>query len=192
MLIGITGGIGSGKSTVLRVIAEQGYPVYDCDAQAKRIIAEDPSVRRQLTALFGAEAYKGGTYQTQYVASQVFADPDRLTRLNAIVHPAVARDICAWAEGQRLAFVESAILFSSGISRLCDAVVCIAAPEAVRVERVIRRAAECGQTITPEQVLARIRTQQHDEQHADLTIVNDGKTPVTDLAKQIIQFTQTV
>ena len=68
MLIGITGGIGSGKSTVLRVIAEQGYPEYDCDAQAKRIIAEDPSVRRQLTALFGAEAYKGCTYQTQYVA----------------------------------------------------------------------------------------------------------------------------
>ena len=78
MLIGITGGIGSGKSTVLRVIAEQGYPVYDCDAQAKRIIAEDSAVRRQLTDLFGAEAYKGGTYQTQYVASQVFADPDRL------------------------------------------------------------------------------------------------------------------
>ena len=192
MLIGITGGIGSGKSTVLRVIAEQGYPVYDCDAQAKRIIAEDSAVRRQLTDLFGAEAYKGGTYQTQYVASQVFADPDRLARLNAIVHPAVARDICAWAEGQRLAFVESAILVSSGISRLCDAVVCIAAPEAVRVERVIRRAAEYGQTITPEQVLARIRTQQQDEQNADLTIVNDGKTPVTDLANRIIQFTQSI
>ena len=157
MLIGITGGIGSGKSTVLRVIAEQGYPVYDCDAQAKRIIAEDSAVRRQLTDLFGAEAYKGGTYQTQYVASQVFADPDRLARLNAIVHPAVARDICAWAEGQRLAFVESAILVSSGISRLCDAVVCIAAPEAVRVERVIRRAAEYGQTITPEQVLTQLK-----------------------------------
>ena len=192
MLIGITGGIGSGKSTILRVIAEQGHPVYDCDAEAKRIIAEDESVRRQMTDLFGAQVYENGIYQTQYVAGQVFADPDKLARLNAIVHPAVAEDVRRWSAGQPLAFVESAILVSSGMSGLCDAVVSITAPEQVRVERVLHRAAEQGQTITVEQVRARIRSQMQDEQHADLTIVNDGKTPVSVLADQLIQYTQTI
>ena len=164
MLIGITGGIGSGKSTILRVIAEQGYPVYDCDAEAKRIIAEDESVRRQMTDLFGAQVYENGIYQTQYVAGLVFADPDKLARLNAIVRPAVAEDVRRWSAGQPLAFVE----------------------------RVLHRAAEQGQTITVEQVRARIRSQMQDEQHADLTIVNDGKTPVSVLADQLIQYTQTI
>ncbi|MBP5658908.1 MAG: dephospho-CoA kinase [Paludibacteraceae bacterium] len=93
MIIGVTGGIGSGKSTVLRAVARQGYRVYDCDREAKRIILEDDRVRKQMIALFGEEVYKDGVYQTSLVAAEVFANPDKLQQLNAIVHPAVAEDI---------------------------------------------------------------------------------------------------
>ena len=99
MIIGVTGGIGSGKSTVLRAVARLGYPIYDCDAEAKRIIVEDADVRHQMIGLFGEDVYRDGMYQTQMVSKQVFADHDKLARLNAIVHPAVRRDIELWAAG---------------------------------------------------------------------------------------------
>ena len=93
MIIGITGGIGSGKSTIAKQLRQMGYEVYDTDSEAKRIIVEDATVREQMTVLFGPEAYKDGVYQTAFVAQQVFADKTLLARLNAIVHPAVRQDI---------------------------------------------------------------------------------------------------
>ena len=93
MIIGITGGIGSGKSVIARQLRQMGYEVYDTDSQAKRLIVEDSKIRKQITALFGSQAYKDGVYQTAFVAQQVFADPTLLARLNAIVHPAVRQDI---------------------------------------------------------------------------------------------------
>ncbi len=93
MIIGITGGIGSGKSVIARQLRKMGYSVYDTDSEAKRIIVEDATVRKQMTALFGEEVYKAGVYQTSFVAQQVFADKNLLAKLNAIVHPAVKQDI---------------------------------------------------------------------------------------------------
>ena len=199
MIIGVTGGIGSGKSTVLRSIARRGYHVYDCDAEAKRLILEDPDVRRQMVELFGEEVYRNGVYQTQWVAAQVFADKSKLARLNAIVHPAVERDIRRWAEGSSqqpdVRFVESAILISSGLAKLCDAVVLITAPEQERIERVLLRAAKRGQQMDAEQVRARIHAQIIEEeslQHQpyDLKLVNDDATPIAHIVEQLIRFVE--
>lgn len=192
MIIGVTGGIGSGKSTVLRAVARQGYPVYDCDAEAKRLIVEDPTVRKQLAELFGPEVYNNGVYQTQLVAAQVFADPGKLARLNAIVHPAVTEDIRRWAADKDLAFIESAILVSSGMNSLCDALVAVTAPEAVRVQRVLHRAAEQGKPTTEAEVRARIRSQQAESGHPMHEINNDGTTPIDTLAQQLIHFAQSL
>lgn len=190
MIIGVTGGIGSGKSTVLRAVAQRGYRVYDCDAEAKRIIVENPAVRRQMIALFGEQVYKDGKYQTQYVAARVFADKSKLERLNAIVHPAVMEDIRSQKSG--VLFVESAILVSSGIDKLCDVVVTVTAPEDVRVERVLRRATEQGKPTTAAEVRARIRSQQSavsglaDEGISGMELNNDGSTPIAELADRLI------
>lgn len=193
MIIGVTGGIGSGKSTILHQVMLRGYPVYYCDAEAKRIIAEDQSVRRQMIALFGERVYEQGVYQTQHVATQVFANNDKLNKLNAIVHPAVSQDIRNWAKGKRLAFIESAILVSSGMDAMCEATVLVTAPEQVRVQRVIHRAAQQGQTIQEEQVRARIRAQEKDFEvlaNFDYQIINDGITPIANLVEQLISFAE--
>ena len=99
MIIGITGGIGSGKSVIARQLRKMGYSVYDTDSEAKRIIVEDATVREQMTALFGEEVYQDGVYQTSFVAQQVFADKNLLAKLNAIVHPAVKADIISKFRG---------------------------------------------------------------------------------------------
>ena len=98
MIIGITGGIGSGKSTIAKQLRAMGYAVYDTDSEAKRLIVEDAHVRQQIEQLFGSEVYKDGVYQTALVAQRVFADHSLLAQLNAIVHPAVRADIMRWAQ----------------------------------------------------------------------------------------------
>jgi len=198
MIIGVTGGIGSGKSTVLRAVARRGYAVYDCDREAKRIIMEDAGVRGQMIALFGEEVYANGVYQTQYVARQVFANPDKLQQLNAIVHPAVVEDINRQKTIDKrqktdVLFVESAILVSSGLAKLCDAVVLITAPEQERIERVLLRAAKRGQHTDAEHVRARIHAQVVEEESLsktpyDLKLVNDDATPIPDIVEQLMQF----
>ena len=93
MIIGLTGGIGSGKSTIARTLREMGFAVYDTDSEAKRLIVEDVQVHEQIEQLFGKEVYKDGVYQTALVAQRVFADRSLLSQLNTIVHPAVKADI---------------------------------------------------------------------------------------------------
>ena len=139
MIIGVTGGIGSGKSTVLRAVARLGYPIYDCDAEAKRIIVEDAEMRRQMIGLFGEDVYRDGMYQTQMVSKQVFADHDKLAKLNAIVHPAVKRDIELWATDKPIAFIESAILFQANMADMCDGVAVVTVPLEERIARALHR-----------------------------------------------------
>lgn len=209
MLVGITGGIGSGKSTIVQVLAARGYAVYDCDREAKRIIVENAEVRKAIIALLGTEAFVPspqhpftGSYNTSYVSQRVFAEPELLQQLNAIVHPAVKEDIRVQSSEVRVQnsefsvlFVESAILFEAGIDSLCDRVVVVDAPEEVRLQRTIAR--DYHGDATEEhinKVRARMRAQQFrpsDEQKASkkvLTINNDGRTSISDLANEIIQF----
>ena len=192
MIIGITGGIGSGKSVIAKQLRQMGYEVYDTDSEAKRLIVEDAHVREQITALFGPEAYKDGVYQTAFVAQQVFADKTLLARLNAIVHPAVRQDILnrftsppfrGESEGGLL-FIECAILYTAHLDQLCDKVVVVTAPEEVRLARTIAR-----DHSDIDKVRARMRAQnvEEDLNRADIIINNDGNTPIPILCEQILK-----
>ena len=196
MIIGLTGGIGSGKSVIAKQLRAMGYAVYDTDSEAKRLIVEDAHVREQMTTLFGKEVYQDGVYQTALVAQQVFADKSLLAQLNSIVHPAVRADILRWATmqdspsfrkglGVGLCFVECAILYQAGFDELCDKVVAVTAPEEVRLARVLAR-----DHSTIDKVRARMRAQEADKdvQRADFVINNDGITPIPTLCEQIIRL----
>jgi len=181
MIIGLTGGIGSGKSTIANELAKRGFAVYDCDREAKRIIAQNQTVQAAIIDLLGEEAFVGGTYNTAYVAQRVFAEPQLLDALNSIVHPAVLKDLRDRKDSKDLLFVESAILFESGLAPLCDKIIVIEAPEEVRIARTIARDYD-GQA-TPEninKVRARIRAQQKSPANAEAlqgkiyTVLNDG------------------
>lgn len=183
MVIGITGGIGSGKSTIAKELARQGFAVYDCDQEAKRIIAEDAHVQAAIISLLGNEAFANGRYNTAYVAQRVFAEPELLERLNHIVHPAVRRDI----EQRQPDFVESAILYEAGLDTLCDKVVVVDAPEDIRIARTIAR--DYKDNATPEnieKVRARMRTQR--SHRGDLVVMNDGKASIEGLVAIITHW----
>ena len=186
MLIGITGGIGSGKSTITKQLCKMGYAIYDTDSEAKRLIVEDAAVRQQIEQLFGKEVYADGVYQTALVAQRVFADKSLLAQLNAIVHPAVKADILRWVHTinhSTPCFVECAILYQAGFDALCDIVVVVTAPEEIRIERVIAR-----DYSSIDKVRARMRAQntEQDILRADWVINNDGKTPIPTLCEDII------
>ena len=204
MIIGITGGIGSGKSTIAKQLCAMGYAVYDTDSEAKRLIVEDAHVREQMEELFGKEVYADGVYQTALVAQRVFASPPfrgeseggLLAQLRDIVHPAVKADILRWASiqdspsfrkglGGDLCFVECAILYQAGFDKLCDKVIVVTAPEEVRLARAMAR-----DHSTIEKVRARMRAQQADQdlQRADLVVNNDGQTPIPTLCEEIIRY----
>ena len=186
MVVGLTGGIGSGKSTIARQLRMMGYMVYDSDSQAKRIIVQDLSVRKQLIQLFGEEVFIDGVYQTNIVAQQVFADKCLLEKLNAIVHPAVRADIekqkASMGVGELL-FVECAILYSSGIHALCEKVVLVTAPEEIRLQRTIQR-----DHSTIDKVRARMRAQECEWQHQQVDVVlhNDGSRSINELCNQLL------
>ena len=198
MIIGLTGGIGSGKSTIAKQLRLMGYEVYDTDSEAKRLIVEDAHVREQITELFGPEAYQDGIYQTAFIAQQVFADKTLLARLNAIVHPAVRQDILkkfrstsellnsssAASEPSELFFIECAILYQAGMDQLCDKVIVVTAPEEVRLTRTIAR-----DNSNVDTVHARMRAQNVEEDlcRADIIINNEGTTPISTLCEQILR-----
>ena len=141
MKVGITGGIGSGKSTVCRLFAQKGIAVYDSDAAAKRLMQEDGALRRQLAGRFGEGTFRNGVLDRAYLAGIVFADPQALADLNALVHPVVMRDFDAWAARQEGSYVilESAILFEAGLEGCVDKTVAVLAPRELRIERTCRR-----------------------------------------------------
>lgn len=141
--VGLTGGIGSGKTTVARVLEQLGVPVYYADVRGRWLSDNDPEVRLKIKALFGEEAYRPeGSLDRAYIAGKVFADKALLERLNAIVHPAVRRDYRTWAarhEEVPYTVMETAILFESGFEREVQRVVVVTAPEELRIARTVRR-----------------------------------------------------
>lgn len=191
MIVGLTGGIGSGKSTIAKQLCKMGYVIYDTDSHAKRLIIEDKSVRQQIEQLFGKEVYKDGRYQTAIVAQRVFADKTLLSQLNAIVHPAVKNDILRWAEQNPSAtcIVECAILYQAGFDKLCDKVIAVTAPEELRIQRAIAR-----DQADIEKVRARMRAQDIEKslQYADLVINNDGNTKIENICLQIEYFLHSI
>ena len=178
--IGITGGIGSGKTTVCRLFQALGVPVYDADTRARWLMEHDPALRQALTAAFGAAVFgaSGGLDRPQ-LAAAVFGNPPALARLNGLVHPAVGADFAAWAaaraaQGTAYVLKEAALMFESDAWRQLDAVIAVTAPAAVRQARVLRHDPQRS----PQQVQA-IMAQQLPEAEktarAQHVLANDGQ-----------------
>ena len=173
--IAITGGIGSGKSYVSALLQAAGIPVYNTDNEAKRLLLSDEGIRQDLIALLGEGVYTDGALNKPMLASYLFAGPENAARINAIVHPRVKADFRRWMEeheGQEIVGLECAILFEAGFEDAVDAVVTVYAPEALRVERAMKR-----DGATEAQIRARIAAQMDDEEKcrlSDYIIYNDG------------------
>lgn len=183
-VIGITGGIGSGKTTVARIFAAMGYAIYYADERSRHLLHHDPQVRQAVTALLGANAYReDGSPDRGFIGKAVFGHGETLKALNAIMHPAVQQDRLHWldmlkAEGysKPFALTEAAILFESGAHRQMQGVITVTAPEAQRITRVMAR-----DSATEEQVRARMGHQLSEEERvarADFVIHNDGLQPL--------------
>ena len=167
--IAIIGGIGSGKSVVSRLLSLMGYPVYDCDSNAKRLMDESEDIHRGLVDIFGPPAVTPEGINRAYIASIAFKDAEKLSKLNSLVHPAVLHDFDRWAQQNgEIVFVETAILSESGMSKSVDAVWSVEAPLECRVERVMVRNA-----MSREDVMRRISSQ--------ATTIPDEITSVTHL-----------
>ena len=173
--IAITGGIGSGKSYVSVLLQAVGIPVYNTDNEAKRLMLSDEGIRQDLIALLGEGVYTDGALNKPMLASYLFAGPENAARINAIVHPRVKADFRRWMEeheGQEIVGLECAILFEAGFADTVDAVVTVYAPEALRVERAMKR-----DGATEAQIRARIAAQMDEEEKcrlSDYIIYNDG------------------
>ena len=183
--VGITGGIGSGKSTVCRMLAERGVAIYDADSRAKELMATSESLRQALVENFGAETFTAEGLNRAYLASKVFNDAEQLRLLNSLVHPAVIADFEVWAEGQNGQYVvfESAILFEAGLENRVDVVVAVMAPESLRVERVMARDGH-----SKEQVMARIKSQMSDDERSDRAKYSIVNIDVEELEEDVEQL----
>ena len=140
--IGITGGIGSGKSVVSRLLEVMGIPVYISDGETKQLMMTDSCIRSELTALLGEEVYAGGVLNKSLLASYLFGSPEHAGQINGIVHPRVKEDFRQWVcqrAACRMAGIESAILIEAGFADEVDVVVMVYAPEEIRVQRAMKR-----------------------------------------------------
>lgn len=177
--IGVTGGIGSGKSVICRVFEILGAPVFNADLEAKILMESDPEVKEKIQSLFGRNIYTSGKPDRKRMASLVFGDKDLLAGLNGIVHPAVGDLFRKWVksrEGASYIIKEAAILFESGVYRELDHVVLVTAPSDLRIRRVMER-----DGVDRESVELRMANQWPDEKKrklADTILVNDGNNPV--------------
>ena len=186
MRIAITGGIGSGKSYVCRMLEQRGIKIYDCDAAAKRLMRTSGSLQRQLKELVGEDVYSAdGVLQKPVLAEFLLASEANKLAINDIVHPAVADDFAA--SGKQ--WMESAILFESGFDRRIafDHIVCVTAPRQVRIQRIVQR-----DNITPQRAAEWIdvqMSQQEVAQRSDFCIQNDGEcdlqVQIDDILRQI-------
>lgn len=191
--VGITGGIGSGKTFISKKIESLGYPVFYSDMEAKRIMNEEPTVVAGIVELIGPLVYKGGELNAAYLADKIFNDPNLLKQMNHLVHPAVRLAFDHFVKQNsesRMVFNEAAILFETGAYKNFDFNILITAPKALRIERVSNR-----DGISKSEIAARMKNQWSDKQKillADFVIENNQK--VTDKAlisvlTQILDYT---
>ena len=171
---GITGGIGSGKSTAAKIFEELGIPVYNSDTRAKTIQNENSEVKVKIIATFGEEAYNENGLNKSFISKQVFQNNEKLKILNSIVHPAVFQDFEDWKKAQEVNIVmkEAAILIESGSYKDCDVVISVVVDVETRIARTIKR-----DGLSREEILARINNQISDEERiekSDFIIDNNG------------------
>ena len=183
--VAVTGGIGSGKTTICKVFETLGVPVYYADTQAKRLMDYDPELKAAIAGYFGNDIYIDGTLDRRKLAEIVFNDKNALAKLNSLVHPVVARDFDCWSAQQTSRYVieEAAIVFESGIEHRFDKIILVTAPDDLRIERVCAR-----DNILPETVRQRMKNQWSEEKKialADYVIHNDSKNMVIPQVLQI-------
>ena len=190
LLVGITGGIGAGKSIVCRVFKSLGTPVYDADTRAKWLMNESPKLKPQIIELFGDKAYSSdGVLNNKFIAGEVFHAKEKLKTLNSFVHPAVKKDFEHWVErhqNEKYVLKEAALLIEAGSYKDLDQLILVTAPKEIRIKRVLERDPHRART----QVLAIIDKQLNDDVKAEKAhhvLVNDGKTM---LLPQIIALHQ--
>ncbi len=190
--LGITGGIGSGKSTVSQIFSISGVPVYIADIESKRLVATSPTIRKRLINLFGEELYSGGVLNKPLLASHIFNDKKKLEIVNAIIHPEVERDFIEWVKKHAQCNIvahEAAILFESGFNKMMDKVLMVYTPLDIRIERTMLR-----DNLPKEKVMERIQNQMSDEEKAklsDFVIVNDNTKSLIEQVTNIIQELKT-
>ncbi|WP_224490732.1 dephospho-CoA kinase [Robertkochia flava] len=188
MIVGLTGGIGSGKSTVAAMFGELGVPVFIADLEARKLLEEDESVKEKVRDLLGDSAFVDNLPDRRYIASVVFDNKTLLDALNAIIHPAVAQRFQLWYSRQQSPYViyEAAILFEHGGQAKCDQVILVTAPKEIRISRVIKR-----DGVSRQEVLARMENQWPEEQKiplADYVIENIDLEETLRIVKKIHCF----
>ncbi|MFZ5553761.1 MAG: dephospho-CoA kinase [Bacteroidota bacterium] len=173
-IAGLTGNIGAGKSTVAQVFCELGFPVFEADAESKKILESDSSLHLQLKQQFGEEIFTENIPDRKKMAALVFTDQEKLHQLNSLLHPLVQKRFATWCSEQKTEWVikEAAILIESGTYKNCNKIILVTCPEDIRIERVMKR-----DSVSRTQVEARIKNQMSEEEKkkmADFVIVNDG------------------
>lgn len=187
--LGITGGIGSGKSFFSKALRERGIPVFDSDSEAKKLMLMDNDIITSLKALLGDDVYINGEINKPLLASYIFASGDNASRVNSIVHPCVKKAFLRWADecfsaGHHIAAIESAILFESGFDDIVNRVVMVHAPLETRIARVMER-----DKTTRDKVIVRINSQMDDHEKlskSDFIIENDGTASIDSQIDKLI------
>lgn len=177
--VGITGGIGAGKSLISNIFKILGIPVYDADSRARWLMNHDPHLKKAITGLFGEKAYNSDGLDRKWIARQTFQDKNKLDQLNAVVHPAVGEDYLSWQKNQKgpYSIKEAALLYEAGSYKELDKVIVVTAPDELRIERVLQRDTHRTKSDV-EAIMKNQWPQQKKEEMADFVISNDGSQMV--------------
>jgi len=187
-IVGITGGIGSGKSFVCTILEKMGYSVYYSDDRAKFLIDSDPRIHKELNLMMGEKAYSEDGLNRELVSNKLFNDPELRQKINKLIHPIVREDFDQWKRSfkdEKFIFNEAAILFETGAYLNYDAVILVHAPLELKLKRIKKRDGS-----SEEEVLKKMKSQWSDEQKMKLTpyrILNDGNNPLTDTISALLK-----
>ena len=186
--LGVTGGIGSGKSVVCEVLRLHDIPVYDADLEAKNLNDTSPVIREKLIEAFGAELYKNDKLDRKKLAQLIFNDEKNLRQVNSIIHPELAKHFEKWTDERiehPIAAIDAAVLFEAGFQQFVDKTITVFSPVETRIERVVKR-----DNLTKEQILSRINSQMSDEEKirlSDFVIINDNKHSILEQVSTILK-----
>jgi len=172
--IGITGGIGTGKSTIGRIFELLGIPVYDADSQAKKLMVNNSALKKSIINVFGKDSYLGDELNREYLGEKIFKDEKRVNQLNALVHPAVALDFKYWCSDKELKYVikEAALLFETGSYQDLDFTILVVAPEDLRINRIKKRDPQRSKELIQNIIDNQIDVEKA-KSYADFIIFND-------------------
>lgn len=186
--LGVTGGIGSGKSVVCEALRLHNIPVYDADLEAKSLNDTSPVIREKLIEAFGAELYKNDKLDRKKLAQLIFNDEKNLRQVNSIIHPELAKHFEKWTDGRMehsIVAIDAAVLFEAGFQQFVDKTITVFSPIETRIERVVKR-----DNLTREHILSRINSQMSDEEKiklSDFVIINDNKHSILEQVSTILK-----